>query len=200
MELEEMKNTWEEMSKRLENQEILTNQIIEKMTKEKYNSKFNKLQFYEIIGAVICYGSALFLIVSFQKLDEWYLMVFGVIALLSLLVLPVLALKKIGNMKKLDIASNSYKDVLIKFQKSRNDLLFTQKIIFYISLVLAVIILPVTSKIFKNKDLFEAENISNMWIYIPVLLIFLFFLSHWVFKGYRSATNAAENALKDLDN
>ncbi|MDT0691283.1 hypothetical protein RM549_15920 [Salegentibacter sp. F188] len=199
MELEEMKNTWQEMSKRLENQEILTNQIIEKMTKEKYNSKFNTLHFYEIIGAVICYGSALFLIVSFHKLEEWYLMVFGVIALLSLLVLPVLALKKIGNMKKLDIGNNSYKDVLIKFQKSKIDLLFTQKIIFYISLVLAVIILPVTSKIFRNKDLFDSELINNLWIYIPVLLIFLFFLSRWVFKGYRSATSSAEDVLREMD-
>lgn len=102
-------------------------------------------------------------------------------------------------MKKLDIVHDNYKEVLINFQKSKKDLLFTQKITFYLSMVLAVVILPVTSKIFRNKDLFESEHINNLWIFIPVLLIFLFFLSRWVFKGYRSATNSAEDVLREMD-
>ncbi|MFZ6664211.1 hypothetical protein [Peijinzhouia sedimentorum] len=199
MELEEMKNTWLEMSRRLEKQEILTNQVIEKMTKERYVNKFSKLQIYETIGSVICYGSAIFLIINFEKLDSWYLILFGIITLLLLLVLPVLTLRKIGNMKKLNIANSNYKDVLVGFQKAKKALFFTQKMTLYLSLVLAIIILPVTSKIFKNKDLFEAAHINNLWIYIPILLIFLFFLSRWVFKGYRSVTNSAENILKEID-
>jgi|SRR5690554_6124575 len=199
MELEEMKNTWQEMSKRLEKQEILTNQVIEKMTKERYANKFSKLQIYETIASIICYGSAIFLILNFEKLDSWYLILFGIITLLLLLVLPVLTLRKIGNMKKLNIAKSSYKDVLVNFQKAKESLFFTQRITLYLSIVLAIIILPVTSKIFKNIDLFEAGHTNNLLIYIPILLIFLFFLSRWVFKGYRSVTNSAENILKEID-
>lgn len=198
MELEEMKSTWQEMTKRLNKQEILTDQIIEKMTKERYTNKFSRLQIYETIGTVICYGSAIFLIINFEKLDSWYLMLFGIITLLLLLVLPVLTLRKIGNMKRLNITNSSYKDVLVNFHKAKRALFFTQKITLYLSIVLAIIILPVTSKIFKNKDLFEAEHTNNLLIYIPILLIFLFFLSRWVFKGYKSVTNSAENILKDI--
>ncbi|HZH88558.1 MAG TPA: hypothetical protein VFD78_05200 [Chitinophagaceae bacterium] len=183
----------------MEKQEILTNQVIEKMTKERYANKFSKLQIYETIASIICYGSAIFLILNFEKLDSWYLILFGIITLLLLLVLPVLTLRKIGNMKKLNIAKSSYKDVLVNFQKAKESLFFTQRITLYLSIVLAIIILPVTSKIFKNIDLFEAGHTNNLLIYIPILLIFLFFLSRWVFKGYRSVTNSAENILKEID-
>lgn len=199
MELEEMKNTWQELSKRLDQQEIVTAQIIEKMTQEKYKNKFSKLMTYEIIGSLICYASALFLIVNFEKLDSWYLILLGITSLLSLLVLPVLTLRKISNIKKLNIANSSYKEVLIKFHKAKKELFVNQKLTLYLSVLLAIIILPVSSKIFKNKDLFEAEHINNIWIYVPILLIFLFFLSRWVFKGYKHVTNSAEQILKEID-
>lgn len=199
MELEEMKNTWQAMSKRLEKQEILTSQLIENMTQKKYKSKFSKLLTYEIIGTVVCYTSAIFLMINFEKLDTWYLMAFGLITLISLLVLPVITLRKLHTMKRLNIANSSHTDVLIEFHKAKNALLVNQKITLYISILLAVIILPVTSKIFNDKNLFEAEYINNLWFYLPILLAFLFVLSRWVFKGYKSATNSAEKVLNEID-
>ncbi|EOZ99217.1 hypothetical protein A33Q_0595 [Indibacter alkaliphilus LW1] len=199
MELEEMKNTWQEMSKRLEKQEILTNRLIENITKEKYKSKFSKLMTYELIGALICFSSAVFIAINFEKLETWYLMSFGLITIISLLVLPLLTLSKLNSLKKLNIAISSHAEVLIEFHKAKKAILDNQKVTLYLSILLAAIILPVTSKIFKDNDLFHAEHITNLWLYIPVLFVFLFFLSRWVFKGYKSATNSAEQVLNEID-
>ncbi len=41
MELEEMKTLWEEMSLKVEKQQIVTDQLIMEMTQQKYKNKFN---------------------------------------------------------------------------------------------------------------------------------------------------------------
>ncbi|MDB2385694.1 hypothetical protein N9V96_04405, partial [Polaribacter sp.] len=79
-------------------------------------------------------------------------------------------------------------------------LLATQKLNVFLSVFIAIAILPVTSKIFKNKNLFEATHINSLWLYIGILLTFLFFLGRWGLKSYQSVTNSAENILKELDN
>ncbi len=43
MEMEEMKSNWEKLSQRIEKQELLNNQLIEKMTSQKYKSKLKKI-------------------------------------------------------------------------------------------------------------------------------------------------------------
>ena len=65
MELEKMKNLLEGMSDRIEKQELLTKNLIENVTSEKYHSKLNKLRYSEIIGAIICYLGAIYLIMNF---------------------------------------------------------------------------------------------------------------------------------------
>lgn len=69
MELEEMKNLWKGMSAQVEKQELLTKNLIEKVTEQKYYSKLNKIRYSEIIGTIICYLGAIYLIMNFMKID-----------------------------------------------------------------------------------------------------------------------------------
>ena len=199
MQLEEMKSMWKEMSHHVEKQNILTDKLIMHLTQERYNKRFNKLQIFESVGALICFAAAIFLFLNLERLDTWYLITFGVVTLLGLFLLPVVTLVKINRIKHLEISDGNYKDVLIKFHRRKKELMVTQKINTFLSIFLAIMILPVTSKIIKNRDLFSEEHIASLWIYISILLIFLFFVARWGLKGYRSVTSSAENILKELD-
>lgn len=200
MEIEEMKTLWEEMSQKVDEQKILTDKLIINMTQERYTNRFNKILIYESIGAVVCFASAIFLIFNLEKLDTWYLMTSGIITLISLLVLPVLVLRSIKRIKHLDLTKNNFKETIIDFYRSKKELLFTQRISLYLSFVLVLVILPVTSKILKNKDLFAKENNDKLWIYIPILFIFLLFFTRWAYKSYKNVTTSAEKVLKELEN
>ena len=199
MELEEMKSLWEDMSQKVDQQKILTDKLIIDMTQERYINRFNKILMYESIGAVVCFASAIFLIVNLGKLDTWYLLTCGIITLIFLLILPIVVLRSIGKIKHLNIAKDNYKETITRFYKSKKELLFTQRLGIYLSFIFALVILPVTSKILSNKDLFVSEHSTKLWIYIPILFIFLFFFSRWGYKSYKSITNSAENVLKELD-
>lgn len=199
MEFKEMQLLWNEMSQKIDQQKILTDKLIVDITKERYTNRFNKILMYEITGALICLSSALFLILNFEKLDTWYLLTCGIVTLGLILLLPILVLQSIHKIKHLNIAKDNYKQTLIGFYKSKKQLLFSQRLGIALSFVLAVVILPVTSKILKNKDLFAEEHHVKLLISTAVLIIFIFFFSRWGYKGYKSVAKSAENILKELD-
>lgn len=194
-----MKSLWTDMSQEVDRQKILTDKLITDMTQERYTNKFSKIFLYESLGAVICFAAALFLIINIQKLDTWYLLTCGIICLSLLLILPVISLRSLNTAKGLNISGKNFKDTLVDFYRSKKKILFTQRLSFYLSIIFAIAVLPVFSKILNGKDLFAPENNQNLWIFIPILLLFLFVFSAWVYKSYKKVTSSAESILKELD-
>lgn len=195
MNVEELQSIWTEMSRELEKQKKLTHEIIIQMTKERYKSKLQKIAKYEGIGAVVCFAAALMILINFYKLDTWYLVLCGLFTLFFLLVLPVLVLRTIRNMKRINIAKGSYSDNLLAFSRARNQFLFIQRIGIGLGFVLILTTLPVAGKILNDRNLFEE---SQAWIwYIPIMTIFLIFFSRWGYGMYRRITLSAENIIKE---
>ncbi len=197
MELQELQTLWSEMSQELEQQKKLTNELIMKMTQERYSSKFQKISMYETIGAVICFISALFILVKFTVLDTWYLQLCGAFTVLFLILLPILTLVSLKRIKRINLAENSFKDTIVRFTKAKKQLLLLQRIGIYLSFLLMFTILPVASKIGKGKDLFLETNI--WYVYLPIMAIFLFFFARWGYGCYKNITNSAENILGELE-
>ena len=197
MDLEEIQTIWSEMSDQLEQQKKLTNEIIMKMTQDRYSNKFDKITFYETIGAVICFLAAIYFLVNIHKLDTWYLLACGIFTVAFLIVLPIITLGLLGKIKRMNIVKNSFKETIVGYTKAKNQLLLMQRVGIYLSFVLMFTCLPVFSKIMNNKDLFLQ---SKIWlIYLPLMAIFLFFFARWGYKCYKNITNSAENILKELE-
>lgn len=197
MELQELQTLWSQMSKELEDQKKLTNDIIMKMTQEKYVNKFGKIALYETIGAVICFAAALYVLVNFGKLEIWYLQLCGIFTLLFLIILPILTLKSLGRIKEINVAENSFKDTIVQFTKAKNQLLLLQRVGIYLSFLLMFTTLPVASKLLKNKDLFLETDI--WYVYLPIMGIFLFFFTKWGYGCYKNITRSAESILSELE-
>ncbi|NNE02475.1 MAG: hypothetical protein HKN52_04850 [Eudoraea sp.] len=197
MELQELQTLWSQMSRELADQKKLTNDIIMKMTQEKYVNKFGKIAVYETIGAVICFAAALYVLFNFGKLEVWYLQLCGIFTLLFLIILPVLTLRSLRRIKEINVVENSFVDTIVQFTKAKNQLLLLQRVGIYLSFLLMFTTLPVASKLLKNKDLFLETDI--WYVYLPIMGIFLFFFTRWGYGCYKNITSSAESILSELE-
>ena len=199
MELEEMKTLWEEMSLKVEKQQLVTDQLIMEMTQQKYRNKFSKLFMYEASGAVVCYIMAIFMLFNMDKLDTWYLLACGILCVGFLAILPFFSLRSLNRIKRLEISNYSYKETLVRFAKSKKKMLLLQRLGLYISPLFFLMVLPVTNKMFNGKDMFQSDISAFPWVFVGIFFVFIILFSRWGYSCYKSMTNSAENVLKELD-
>ena len=193
----DIQSIWTEMSRELEKQKKLTHEIIMQMTQQRYKNQLQKIAKYEGVGAIICFMTAVAILLNINKLESWYELLCGVFTLAFLIVIPILVLRSIRSMKQINIHKGNYADNLKSFTTARNHFLFIQKIGIGLGFVLMLTILPVASKILKGKDLFQ-ETGAWTW-YIPVMLVFLIFFSRWGYRHYNRITRSAGNILRELE-
>lgn len=197
MELEELRSEWQEMSTELKKQKILTDKLIIDMTQKKYNNKLKSISIPETIGSVVCFAAAIYILMNFGEFDTWYIQLSGLFSALFCIVLPIISLRSIFGMQKLNMSTSNYKQSLERFAKNKKQFVWIQKVSFYLSFVLVIVSLPVAAKLMNGKDLFLE---SKVWLwYIPFGFIFLYIFSKWVFKHYKKTTDSAESLLKELD-
>jgi hypothetical protein len=194
MELEEMKNTWEQLSKRVEKQEILNQQIINKMTKEQYQSNLKKISLPEFIGTIICYMGAAYLAVNIPKLDEILMQFLGAIAIILLLTLPIISLQSIRAMRKVNPSSHSYLEAIQVFGEQKIRFQKLQKLNVSLGMFLMVIGVPVLLAI-QGKSLNPTPLFWMLFFPLGIALFLTF--SYWVLKYYNKALKATEKMLAE---
>ena len=196
MELEEMKGLWENMSEELDRQKLLTDKMVVEMTQQKYRDKLSQISLPETVGTIICFAMAGYALINFGKLDTWYLMICGVLSISFCIILPILSMRSIRKLKKIDLRKSSYKESLVEYAKEKDRFVKVQKVSYYLGFIFSLAVLPVAGKLMKDKDLLMD---SKLWIwYIPLALVFHFLFSKWVWKHYSSITKKAHSLLEDL--
>ena len=197
MELEEMKSLWEDMSQKVDQQKILTDQLILDMTKERFDTKMRSISIPESIAALICFAAVIYIISNFNSLDIWYLQLTGIFAIIACLVLPVLSLKSIQKMKSVHISKSTFKETVEAYAKGKSKFMQIQKISFYTSFLVLVALVIVFGKIIKDIDVFTMTEKLN-WL-VPSGIGVLFIFSQWVLKKYKKATESANTILQELE-
>lgn len=197
MEFEEMKSLWSEMSGKMEQQKKLTDSLIIKMTKVDYRNKIMKIFIPELIGTLVCFAAVLYILISFQKLDKWYLILCGIVSVLILLLLPFFSFNAMHKIRSVNILANNYKQSLLEYSKGKQQFVFVQKLSFYFGAVLLLAVLPVMGQMIAGKDLFIE---SRLWLWYAIAYPFFYGFSKWVFRKYSKVTVEAENILKELEN
>lgn len=198
MELEELQIAWTRMSKELETQKKLTNNIIMEMTRNKYRNKFKKISTYEKAGTVVCFGVALLILFYFNRLDTWYLQACGVLTLSFLTIMPIIVLAALKQIQDLDISQGLYKENLMRYTKLKTRLLRLQQIGIALSFVMMFLIIPVTTKILNDKDVFLVSLNAKQWIGFSMVFVGGLFFSRWGYTCYQKITNSAALLLEDL--
>lgn len=200
MELDEMKNLWDTMSKDIEKQKILTDKLIIQMTEQQYKSSLQKIIIPEVGGAIICFATVILLCINFYKLETWYQIISGIILILILLLWPIISLIAVKKINNVNIAHNNYKQTIIDYNKGKRLFSIYLKSGYYLGFALMILALPAGLKIIGDKDIFL--DIKG-WSIIPSMLLssfFFFLFCKWIFKYYKKTIAKAGNILKDLEN
>ncbi len=195
--MEEMKTLWDEMSIEIRKQKVLTDSIIIKMTQLNYKSKLSRILIPEIIGAFACFAGIVFISISFQKLDNRYLLICGILSVLILFIFPILSIKAIRNIRSVNISKNNYKQSLLEYSKGKLQFVLVQKLSLYLGALLMLVILPVMGKLIGGTDFFKS---TSLWYWYAIGFPFFYYYARWVFKSYNRTASDAENILKELDN
>jgi hypothetical protein len=196
MQLEEMKTLWTEISAEVDKQKKITDALVVKMTKTDYRHQISKILIPEIIGALVCFAGAVFILAGFHQMNTWYLMASAVAAVLILFLLPVLSVKAVLAIRSVHISGNNYKQSLSEYSKGKLQWVFIQKWSFYLGAILLLTILPVMGKLIGGKDLFTE---TSLWLWYVIGYPFFYALSRWVFKRYMQTAGEAEKILKELE-
>lgn len=197
MELEEMKTAWVKMNNDLQQQKVLTDNLILKMTHQQYQNKLSGITTSEGLAAIICWGIAFYILMNLNKLDTWYFLTSGIFTLALLITLPVLSLNLLKNMKNINIKGNTYKDSIIQFSSRTRFFLLFQKVTIYLNILLAMVILPLSAKLLNDEDVFKEFNLWGG--YLVLLLVFVIFFSRWVYNSYKGVTFQARKILEEIE-
>lgn len=198
MELDELKSTWKAMSNRVEQLEIITKNNIIEMTKQRYKSTFNHLLRYEVVGAVICFLMAVYILSSFNKLVSPFYVVCAIVICLFLVILPFITLSNISNIKAVFLETDSYKSMVTKFEKAKPVLLKTQQLVIPVGAIVFFISMPLFSKIMGDGAFMEKLDTLGM-LFISLVFVLLMVFLYWGYKKYKQLANTAGNILKELE-
>ena len=198
MELEELQAQWNEMSKRVDKLEVLNKKQIMEITNQKYKNRFKIFWLYEFTGALICITMALIILFNLAMMDSFLLKVTAILLALSLIVMPVFTLKSLHTVKSLKWSAESYKTVLLKFQKSKKRLLNLQRLAIPYSVFVFFTSMVVTSKLLGNDD-FGDEFGVGMYVFIAVMLLSVILFAIWGNRKYKRSMQAAERMISEVE-
>jgi hypothetical protein len=197
MELEEMKQLWQDMSEQRKKQERLTQKAIIMMTQQQYKSRLRQIIVHEAIGSVLCLGFLLLILLNFSKYDTPYLVVCGIASAAIFLVLPLFSFALLRSLGNLPLAGHTYKQTIIEFTKRRRRFLLFQKFNIGFGGLLFFTFLPVMTKILNGENI---NIFSGAWKwFLLVGGVFFIFFATWVYGCYARTTNRMEETLKELE-
>lgn len=195
MELDDLKNTWDNQSDKTQ-QQNLTFKIIDQMTQTKYNSKINRIAYPEIIGSVICLIATIFIGLNFYKLDTTFLQGVGVISILVLLTLSVVSFLSLRQLKMTNDFSKPYAETLKILATQKLEFYKLQKINMTLSYLLLVTVIILLSKFFSGRDITDSKY---FWTFsFSFGYIFLLFFSKFVIRFYKNTLKKSEELLQEL--
>jgi len=199
MEIEEMKALWSEMSDQLEQQKKLTNKIIMNMTQERYSKKFRTISKYESIGALLCFGLAIYILANFDLLDTWYQQVSGILTIVFLFIQPLLVLRALSKIQRLNILEKNYKETLISYIKAKTNLMRIQQFGILGGFIFMFTSLAVFPKIMTNKDFFMMDHSIWLYVFLGLTIVLAALVSRWGYGHYKRITNSAEDIVKEME-
>lgn len=197
MELDELKNIWDEANSPLEKQTSLNHKNIEKMTQQRIKSRLQKVIFHETLGTVFAFGAVVYIIMNFNKLTTPFFQGMGIITGLMLIVMPVISLALLWQLNSTGDLSRPYAETLKTFATQKLRFIRFQQASVIVAYVLVVFVILLMPKFTGGRSL---NDNKYFWSgAIAVGYIFVLFFSRWVLKFYSKALSQAEELLKELE-
>lgn len=198
MELDDFKNTWNEIGNQLNEKQSLNIKVLDSFSKKKFQTNLQKIALPEIIGSIICFGGAVFIGFQFNLLSTPFFKIVGVISIFLLILLPAISLFSILLLYKSADINKSYAETLKEFAVQKIKFCKLQKLNFTLSyLLMATLILLVTPLLGKNANTLSDNNFFFLVAFGFGYVVLLSF-SKWVFKKYNNIIKQTKELLIEL--
>jgi len=199
MELEEMKNIWDDRNQKIDKQKILTDKSIINITKKQYDNKIRSISITETIFAFFSFIFSAFVLINYAKLNTWYLATSGIIVVLFLIIVPILSMKWIRALRYLDITRNTFKQSLFEYVKGKQKFINFIKTSSYLTIPFIMAFVLTAEKIFNDNNLIAENDFGVYWYVLPLGIIIQILINKWILIKYKKTINEAENILKELE-
>lgn len=196
MNLDDFKDTWNEMGNQAHIASDLNSQKINKMSIVKIQSRLNKILVPEIAGSIVCLGFVIFIAFNFTKLDSASLQISGVVAMLLFITLPLISLLSIQQLYRSVDIDKSYVDTLKDFAIRKIRFCKLQKLNYTLCYLLLVTVILVSTRIFGRNALTDSSYFFITAFGFGYIVLFSF--SKWVFKKYNKTIRQTEDLLHEL--
>jgi len=196
MELDDFKNTWNEMNSQVKAEPNINLKMFDKMGKTKFQSSLKKIILPEILASIICIGCALYIGFNFDKLNTISFQIVGVVSILLFVILPGISLMSIQRLYKSGDIDKPYVDTLKEFAVQKINFCKLQKLNFTLSHLLLVTVILLLTKLFGRNEITDSK-----YFFIATFgfgYIVLVFFSKWVLKKYNKTIRQTEDLLNEL--
>ena len=197
MELNDLKKTWNDAGTGVAGTQAINPTPVEDRHHQKYRSRLKRITIPETVGSIVCLGAALFIGLSFNKLDTTLLRAAGILAIALLAILPMISYLSTWRLNGTASLAKPHAETLQSFAMQKIRFIKLQKLNIALSYLLMVMIILLLPKIFGGTDV--SDN-KYLWIFsFTIGYIFLLFYSKWVQKHYHQVLRQAEELLLDLE-
>ena len=196
MELDDLKNSWDDISGQVNKQQHLSTEIIEQVTRTKYYPGFKRIAYAEIMGVVGCIAAVVFVALKFSRLNTLFLQGAGVAFIMLLLTLSAISIISLRQFNRKDDVSRPYAETLKNFAVQKIRFHKLQRINLILCYALLVTTIVLLSKLFGDNDITVNKY---FWIFsFSFGYIFLSFFSGLISKYYNKTLKQTEALLKEL--
>lgn len=200
MELEQLKNKWEVIDKKLSKNLKFNDKLIKKINFDKSKNEMQKLILIELINVIgISIALIFFSAYAIRLIDDLQYSVTGFIGSLILLAYISFSIMKIRNLLRIDYYNSSVVDLQKELSKTKVLLLRIKRVEYLLIPFLMVSLLPITFISVGHTDIYE--HLDKLWLQLLlifgfVVTIILVFLANKYL--YDSRIQNAEDFLKEI--
>jgi hypothetical protein len=198
MELDDFKNTWDDLSTSVTINENFKPQKLDKMNKTTFQKIRNNIILPETIGSIACIAFAICIGVMFENLATTTYQIIGIATILVLVLLAVIGVMSILPLYRITNLNKTYSETIKEFASKKLNFCKLQTLNFRLSFLLLVLTILLSSRMFGQNEITN----SKYFFIFTFIFGFSFFLvfTKWVAKNYKKSIRTTEELLKDLSN
>ena len=198
MELDDFKNTWDDLSASVTINENFKPQKLNKMKQPNLKKFLNNIIIPETAGSIVCIAFAIYIGFNFENLTTIAYQIVGIATIVVLLILCAISLMSILPFYKIGNLNKTYSETLKDFATKKVNFFKLQKINFLLTYVLFVLVILLSTRLFGVSTITESKYFF-LFTFTFGFSVFLIF-SKWASKNYKKSIRTTEELLKDLSN
>ncbi len=196
MELEDLKNDWEQLQK-YPQKSTVTGDVLDKITKKKVQNRILRIVIPELTGSIVCLGGSLFIGLNFYRLTAHLFEVAGALSILFLLLVPLVSWLSIEQLYKTGNIDKPYAETIKDFAAQKIRFCRFQKFNIILVHLLLVSLIITSARVFGTNAITESKHYYPMALTLGYAFLSLF--SAVVRKKYNKTIQQADKLIREVN-